>query len=212
MDVFEHKRKIMVDSQIKTRGYFPDKVLGAMLRVERHLFVPADKVAYAYEDRPLSIGYGQTISQPYIVALMTESAQLTGREKVLEIGTGSGYQCAVLSLLAAEVFTLERIKQLAGRAEKVLEENRYHNCRVYIRDGYSGLPEEAPFDVIIVTAAPHEIPPLLQKQLNPLGGRMIIPVGSGCQKLVKIVRSGNRFSSSDITDVIFVPMLPGTDE
>jgi protein-L-isoaspartate(D-aspartate) O-methyltransferase len=199
----------MVENQIKMRGIYSDKVLEAMMKVRRHLFVPLEKQAFAYEDRPLSIGHGQTISQPYIVALMSEAASLTGREKVLEIGTGSGYQCAVLSLLSDEVFTIERIKPLAVRAGKTLLENGFLNCKVNIGDGYRGLPADAPFDVIMLTAAPPALPEKLLTQLNEDGGRMILPLGSTIQTLLKITRNRSSYKREELCGVVFVPMLPG---
>ena len=163
---YERQRKIMVDSQIKSRGISSEKVINAMMTVEREKFVPADKTVSAYGDFPLPIGQGQTISQPYIVALMTELAGLKGGEKVLEIGTGSGYQAAVLSMICSEVYTVERIKSLVSSARKRLEGEGFSNCIVIHSDGYDGYPEKAPYDAIIVTACPPEIPKILKQQLK----------------------------------------------
>lgn len=210
MDSLFNKRKSMVERQIKARGIFSEKVIDAMLQVKRDAFVPLEKKLLAYEDFPLPIGHGQTISQPYIVALMTELAEIRKGDRVLEIGTGSGYQCAVLSVLAGSVYSLERVNQLARRARETLLREGFENCEVIHRDGYEGLPEKAPFDVIVITAASPEIPEKLPDQLSENNGRMVLPVGQSYQKLVKIMRSGKRFEIWEITDVAFVPMLGGT--
>jgi protein-L-isoaspartate(D-aspartate) O-methyltransferase len=198
-------RKQMVDLQIKDRGVLDKKVLQAMTDVPRHIFAPGHDINVAYADTPLPIGNGQTISQPYIVAFMTESAELKGNEKVLEIGTGSGYQAAVLSKIVKEVYTIEIIEALGKNAEKVLKENGYNNVHVKIGDGYSGWPEHAPFDVIIITAAPDDIPQNLLKQLK-IGGRMIVPIGSFIQELVRITKTEKGFAKEDLIPVRFVPM------
>ncbi|NTV83216.1 MAG: protein-L-isoaspartate(D-aspartate) O-methyltransferase, partial [Bacteroidales bacterium] len=173
---FEDKRTEMVRDQIRMRGIKDEKVLAAMQRVERHQFVPWEYRAEAYEDYPLPIGDGQTISQPYIVAFMTEALKLNHSDKVLEIGTGSGYQAAVLAEIVDSVFSVEIYQSLALSAIKVLKEQGYFNVFVHIGDGYQGWEEHAPFDGIIVTCAPNHIPEKLQEQLAE-GGRMIIPVG-----------------------------------
>ncbi|MDH7552659.1 MAG: protein-L-isoaspartate(D-aspartate) O-methyltransferase [Spirochaetes bacterium] len=201
-------RELMVKKQIEARGIRDPRVLQAMLQVERHKFVPELSIPQAYEDHPLPIGYGQTISQPYIVALMTELCELDGSEKVLEIGTGSGYQAAILSLLAKEVFTIEIVEPLGKQAALRLKSLGYKNVTVKIGDGYKGWPEHAPFDVIMLTAAPPTVPDTLLSQLKEDGGILVAPVGDYHQELVKIVRNGNNYSQKVITYVRFVPMVP----
>ncbi|HOJ27670.1 MAG TPA: protein-L-isoaspartate(D-aspartate) O-methyltransferase [Spirochaetota bacterium] len=201
-------RELMVKKQIEARGIRDPRVLQAMLQVERHKFVPELSIPQAYEDHPLPIGYGQTISQPYIVALMTELCELDGSEKVLEIGTGSGYQAAILSLLAKEVFTIEIVEPLGKQAALRLKSLGYKNVTVKIGDGYKGWPEHAPFDVIMLTAAPPTVPDALLSQLKEDGGILVAPVGDYHQELVKIVRNGNNYSQKVITYVRFVPMVP----
>lgn len=198
-------REQMVESQIKARGVKDPRVLSAMLKVERHLFVPQEYQSLAYNDQPLPIGEGQTISQPYIVALMTELLELKGEEKVLEVGTGSGYQAAILAELAKEVYTIEIIETLANSAKKLLTELGYKNIFVKTGDGYLGWPEASPFDAIIVTCAPDHIPRPLLEQLKE-GGRLVIPVGTYSQELKKITKHRDQFETKDITPVIFVPM------
>jgi protein-L-isoaspartate(D-aspartate) O-methyltransferase len=198
-------REKMVESQIKSRGVRDPRVLSAMLKVERHLFVPKEFRNSAYSDQPLPIGEGQTISQPYIVALMTELLELKGGERVLEVGTGSGYQAAILAELAAEVYTIEIVEKLASSAKKVLLESGYQNIKVKAGDGYLGWPEAAPFDAIIVTCAPDHIPEPLLDQLKEKG-RMVVPVGTYSQELKKIVKKSGKIETTDITPVIFVPM------
>ena len=186
---FLTQRKKMVESQIKAWGVSDKRVLDAMLKVERHVFVPLALRGLSYIDSPLPIGMNQTISQPYIVALMTELAGLEGDETVLEIGTGSGYQAAILGELAREVYTIEIIPELAKRAGALLEELGYENIKIKEGDGYLGWPEYAPFDVIIVTAAPPSIPERLLDQLSE-GGRMIVPVGEeGIQVLKLLIKT-----------------------
>ncbi|MGQ9646043.1 MAG: protein-L-isoaspartate(D-aspartate) O-methyltransferase [Thermodesulfobacteriota bacterium] len=202
---YKAMRQRMVETQIKARGVKEPRVLAAMLKVERHLFVPKDLHSSAYSDQPLPIGEGQTISQPYIVALMTELLDLKGEEKVLEIGTGSGYQAAILAELAKEVYTIEIIEKLATSAEKLLLELGYKNIKVKAGDGYLGWPEAAPFDAIIVTCAPDHIPKPLVDQLKE-GGRMVIPVGEFTQELKKIVKRGGKLETTNVIPVIFVPM------
>ena len=179
------KRQEMIKEQIEARGIANQKVLDAMLKVKRHEFVPKLWRFLAYADRPLPIGEGQTISQPYIVALMTELLQLKGDEKVLEIGTGSGYQAAVLAQIVPEVYTIEIIPELAEGSEKLLKQLGYKNIHVKCGDGYYGWPKKAPFDAIIVTCGAGHIPPKLVEQLKD-GGRMVIPVGKGWQKLMLV--------------------------
>jgi protein-L-isoaspartate(D-aspartate) O-methyltransferase len=195
----------MVETQIKARGVKEPRVLTAMLKVERHLFVPKHLQPTAYSDQPLPIGEGQTISQPYIVALMTELLELKGDEKVLEVGTGSGYQAAILAELAKEVYTIEIVEKLANSAEKLLLQLGYKNIRVKAGDGYLGWPEAAPFDAIIVTCAPDHIPKPLVDQLKE-GGRMVIPVGEYTQELKKIVKRAGKLETTNAIPVIFVPM------
>lgn len=202
------ERARMVEEQIQARGIRDPRVLEAMGSVPRHRFLPESEVSRAYRDSPLPIGYGQTISQPFIVAYMCEAMELKGHEKLLEIGTGSGYHAAVLSLLAREVHTIEILKPLAEAAEKRLKELGYGNVKVYCKDGYEGLPEEAPFDGIVVTAAPPEIPQELLKQLKT-GGRMVLPVGKGEQELLRITRTEQGAKVERLLPVRFVPMVPG---
>ncbi|MBU0547969.1 MAG: protein-L-isoaspartate(D-aspartate) O-methyltransferase [Candidatus Omnitrophica bacterium] len=200
----------MINSQIKARGVSDERVLKAMFKVERHLFVPLAHRDLSYEDGPLPIGKGQTISQPYIVALMTELLELKEGEKVLEIGTGSGYQAAILAELAKEVYTIELLKPLAERSQKLLKELGYENIKVKHGDGFLGWSEYAPFDAIIVTCAPEEIPPVLFEQLAE-GGRLVIPVGSDYQELRQIKKKEGKIISKDIISVRFVPMLRGEE-
>ncbi len=204
----------MVDRQIAGRGIRDERVLAAMRTVRRHWFVPASLQDEAYDDRPLPIGEGQTISQPYIVALMTELLQLKGGEKVLEIGTGSGYQAAILSELAERVYSIEIVEPLGRRAERTLKERGYDRVRLRIGDGYKGWPEEAPFDAIIVTCAPESPPPELIEQLAA-GGRMVIPVGSqwGDQTLIVLrKKSDGSLVEERVAPVRFVPMTGETRE
>jgi protein-L-isoaspartate(D-aspartate) O-methyltransferase len=202
---YKTMREGMVEAQIKARGVKEPRVLAAMLKVERHLFVPKDLRPTAYSDQPLPIGESQTISQPYIVALMTELLDLKGEEKVLEVGTGSGYQAAILAELAKEVYTIEIIDKLATSAEKLLLDLGYRNIKVKAGDGYLGWPEAAPFDAIIVTCAPDHIPKPLMDQLRE-GGRMVIPVGEFTQELKRIVKRGGKLETTNVIPVIFVPM------
>ncbi len=206
-------RQEMVERQISARGVKDERVLSALRRIPRHLFVPDAQRSEAYADHPLPIGSGQTISQPYIVAFMTEQLQLTGKEKVLEIGTGSGYQTAVLSALAAKVYSIEIRPELADEARRRLKEFGAPNVEVRTGDGYAGWPEEAPFDAIIVTAAPEKVPPPLLAQLAP-GGRMVIPVGGFYQELKVIERTDQGLRERSVLPVRFVPFVregdPGT--
>jgi len=202
---FKAMREKMVETQIKGRGLKDPRVLSALRKVERHRFVPEEYLNSAYSDQPLPIGEGQTISQPYIVALMTELLDLKGDEKVLEIGTGSGYQAAILGELAKEVYTIEIIGSLASMANKRLVGLGYQNIKVKAGDGYLGWPEAAPFDAIIVTAAPDHIPKPLIEQLKE-GGRMVVPVGTYTQELKKIVKCSGKIETTDVIPVVFVPM------
>jgi len=203
---FEQARERMVSEQIEARGVHDSRVLAAMRRVPRHEFVPFEQRPYAYEDRPLPIGHGQTISQPYIVAVMSEALELDGSEKVLEIGTGSGYQAAVLAQLAAEVYTIEIVEPLASRARSDLKRLGFENLHVRAGDGYRGWPEAAPFDAIIVTAAPDHIPQPLVDQLA-VGGRLVIPVGRMFQELVLLAKEAEGVRHEDLLAVRFVPMV-----
>ena len=202
----------MVDDQIVSRGVTDRGVLKAMRKVPRHEFVPEEQRAFSYADHPLPIGEGQTISQPYIVAFMTEALNLEAGDRVLEIGTGSGYQAAILAELAKEVYTIEIIEKLGNRAKATLDRLGYRNVFVRIGDGYKGWPEKAPFDAVIVTAAPEEIPPALVDQLKD-GGTMIAPVGGSwsVQKLVKGLKKGGRLIKQDVMAVRFVPMVKSKD-
>jgi protein-L-isoaspartate(D-aspartate) O-methyltransferase len=211
-DDFARLREQMVQQQIVARGVRDTRVIQAMLKVPRHFFVPEARRAYSYGDYPLPIGEGQTISQPYIVAYMTEALELRAEDRILEIGTGSGYQAAVLGELVKEVYTIEIIGKLGKRARQTLDRLKYRNIHVKIGDGYKGWPEKAPFDAVIVTCAPEKIPPALIRQLNE-GGRMIIPVGStgSVQKLVRLVKKGGRIKAENVMYVRFVPMVKGND-
>lgn len=205
------KRHEMVERQIARRGVRDERVLDAMRRVERDRFVPSGAVAHAYDDSPLRIGYGQTISQPYIVALMTEAIDPRAEDRVLEIGTGSGYQAAVLSLLVGHVYTMEIIEELGSEARDRLARLGYANVDVVIGDGYRGLPEHAPFDKIIVTAAPPTVPPALVDQLAE-GGLMVLPVGDDLQTLVLLEKRDGKTQRRSIAPVRFVPMVHGDDD
>jgi protein-L-isoaspartate(D-aspartate) O-methyltransferase len=197
----------MVDNQIARRGVADPRVLAAMREVPRHRFVPERLLSSAYSDSALPIGEGQTISQPYIVALMTEELKLQGHERVLEIGTGSGYQAAVLSRLVAEVYSIERHAVLAERAESLLTQLGYLNLHVRVGDGTSGWPEAAPFQAIMITAAAPEVPQPLLDQLAD-GGRLVAPVGeAGFQNLVSVLRDGQRLTTRQLAPVAFVPLI-----
>lgn len=201
------ERLAMVEEQIAARGIKDARVLRAMRTVPRHLFVPPELAAAAYADRPLSIGRGQTISQPYIVAYMTEALGVESSHRVLEIGTGSGYQAAVLGLLARQVFTLEIVPELGRRAAETLAREGYTNVTVKVGDGYAGWPEHAPFDRIMVTAAPDHVPQPLVQQLK-VGGRMVLPVGpvGGPQELLVLDKTAGGTVEKRTIPVIFVPL------
>jgi len=203
---YNQLRDQMVRKQLKERGIKSKPVLEAMARVERHRFVPKNMVPRAYDDGPLPIGEGQTISQPYIVAFMTEVLDVRPADRVLEIGTGSGYQAAILAELCKEVYTIELEPVLGNRADSVLKKLGYTNVFVRIGDGYAGWPEAAPFDAIIVTCSPSHIPIPLEKQLKE-GGRMIIPVGeSTVQELVLVTKENGKLKKQNRLPVLFVPM------
>jgi protein-L-isoaspartate(D-aspartate) O-methyltransferase len=196
----------MVESQIRVRGVGDERVLAALHKVPRHLFVPPELQRFAYGDEPLPIGEGQTISQPYIVAYMTAALDLKGSEKVLEVGTGSGYQTAVLAEIVPVVFTVELIGALSERAKATLDKLGYSNIRFRVGDGSYGWEEEAPFESIIVTAAAEAVPKRLQEQLG-VNGRMIIPVGAGFQELVLVHRERKGFRRKSLLPVRFVPLV-----
>ena len=207
-------RAAMVREQLRARDITDPRVLEVMSRVPRHLFVSADQRARAYDDHPLPIGQGQTISQPYIVAFMTQALKVQPDHKVLEIGTGSGYQAAVLAELAKEVYSIEIVEPLGARARATLAELGYRNIHVRIGDGYQGWPEQAPFDRIMVTAAPVEIPHTLVEQLA-VGGLMAIPVGDVMQELRILRKTQTGLETLETMPVRFVPMVkrpPGTND
>jgi protein-L-isoaspartate(D-aspartate) O-methyltransferase len=199
-------RQRMVDGQIKAQGIDSAPVLDAMRRVPRHLFVPPALQTRAYEDTPLPIGLGQTISQPFIVAYMTEALRIMPEHKVLEIGTGSGYQAAVLAELAREVYTIEIVPELADRARRTLADAGYRNVHVRTGNGYLGWPEQAPFPRIIVTAAPAEIPQALIDQLA-VGGTMVLPVGTVFQEIRIVTKDARGVAQKSTIPVRFVPMV-----
>lgn len=199
------ERDRMVRDQIERRGIKDKRVLEAMREVPRHLFVPERNREHAYEDRALSIEKGQTISQPYIVALMTELARIQPGSRVLEIGTGSGYQAAVLDAVGAEVYSIEIVGELAQDAKRLLEKLGYKRVTVRHGDGYDGWPDKAPFDAVLITAAPPKVPEPLKQQLK-IGGRLVAPVGDWQQHLVVLTRTQTGFDRQEIIPVIFVPM------
>ena len=205
-DVMIEKREEMIQTQIRARGVRDESVLSAMRKVPRHEFVPEESQTDAYEDYPLAIGFGQTISQPYIVALMTELLQPDKKDRVLEIGTGSGYQAAVLSVLVDKVFTIEIIPGLAESAARLFQKNGYRNIFLRCGDGYKGWPEEALFDKIIVTAAPPSIPKTLIQQLK-VGGILVIPVGTFSQELLVVRKTEKGVTQKSVIPVRFVPMI-----
>jgi protein-L-isoaspartate(D-aspartate) O-methyltransferase len=201
-------RDRMVREQIEARGVRDARTLAALRRVERHLFVPPELASLAYADHPLPIGAGQTISQPYIVAIMTEAIGLRGGEKVLEIGTGSGYQAAVLAEAGATVYTIEIVPSLAEEARARLARLGYQAVHARRGDGWAGWPEEAPFDAIVVTAAAPHVPDPLKQQLRD-GGRLVIPVGDDLQELRLLTRRGGAFEERRLLPVRFVPLVGG---
>ncbi|MDD8020353.1 MAG: protein-L-isoaspartate(D-aspartate) O-methyltransferase [Acidobacteriota bacterium] len=202
----EKARKDMVEYQIKGRGIKDKQVLAAMLKVPRHLFVPEDLRDMAYRDEPLPIGYGQTISQPYIVAYMTEALNLKPEDIVLEIGTGSGYQTAILAEIVSHVYTIELIPELSRQAQETLQSLGYKNIEFLIGDGSKGWPEKAPFEAILVSAAPAAVPPALIEQLQ-MNGRMVIPVGTDSQELVLIRKTKKGLEERRLIGVRFVPLI-----
>jgi protein-L-isoaspartate(D-aspartate) O-methyltransferase len=210
-DSFKELRENMVRTQIKARGVTDAKVLEAMGKVKRHLFVSESHIDHAYGDFPLPIGYGQTISQPYIVAFMTEVLELDKNSKVLEIGTGSGYQAAVLAEICDSVYSIEIVEELGIRARKIFDKLGYTNIKTKIGDGYEGWLERSPFDAIIVTCAPTHIPEPLKEQLAE-GGRMIIPVGERyVQELVLLTKQKGKLKQKSVLPVRFVPMVDEKD-
>jgi protein-L-isoaspartate(D-aspartate) O-methyltransferase len=204
---YEIARERMVSEQLVKRGIKDPRVLAAMRKVPRHLFVDEALAARAYGDYPLPIGEKQTISQPYMVALMTEALAPGPKDRILEIGTGSGYQTAVLAELCSKVFSIERIKVIAEKAEKTLENLGYSNFLIRVGDGSGGWKEEAPFEGIMVTAGAPDVPGVLEQQLTD-GGRLVIPVGDEfSQSLTKIAREGDEFRQSDLTGCVFVRLI-----
>ena len=201
-------RQRMVHEQISLRGIKDPRVLAAMRHITREIFVPAHLKHSAYQDWPLAIGEGQTISQPYIVAYMTEALGLKSTDRVLEIGTGSGYQTAVLAELAAEVYSVETIPELGEEARRRLEGLGYKNIKLKIGDGYTGWKKHAPYEAILVTAAPEEIPPQLITQLK-VGGRMVLPVGVDVQNLMRLEKTPSGIQKQFLIPVRFVPMVEG---
>lgn len=203
---FQQQRENLVKEHLIPQGIKDKAVLEAMRKVERHLMVPKDVQRYAYEDRPLPIGKGQTISQPFIVAFMTQAIKPKPGMKVLEIGTGSGYQAAVLAEIVDEVYTIETVEPLAERARETLTEMGYDNIHFRVGDGYHGWEEHAPFDAIIVTAAPEEIPPRLVEQLKE-GGKMVIPVGPSADQHLKLIekKKNGKITTKELLPVRFVP-------
>ena len=210
-DAYQEAREQMVREQIEARGVHEARVLAAMRKVPRHLFVRPGDVSYAYVDSPQPIGYGQTISQPFIVAFMTEALELKPQDRVLEIGTGSGYQAAVLAELVQDVYTIEIVDPLAKEAEKRLRRLGYSNVHVRIGDGYRGWPEAAPFDAIMVTAAPGHVPQPLIDQLRD-GGRLVLPVGRWEQNLIRLRRTPKGVQQETLLPVRFVPMIGEADK
>ena len=205
---YQEEREEMVQSQLRARGVKDGKVLEAMRTVPRHLFVPERVASLAYSDRPLAIGHEQTISQPFIVAFMTKALDFKAGDKVLEIGSGSGYQAAVLAEMGAEVWTMEIVPELAEMAESNLKEAGYENVHVKCGNGYKGWPEEAPFDAVIITAAPESIPEALVEQLRE-GGTMVLPVGpvNSVQTLKKVKKKDGKLKQETLIPVRFVPMV-----
>ena len=208
-DIDFSRRQRMVEEQIRQRGVVDERVRQVMLKVQRHLFVPEELRRGAYEDRPLWIGYDQTISQPYMVAFMTAILALLPMDRVLEIGTGCGYQTAVLAELSGEVYSVEKVAPLAEGAIRRLADLGYKNIRIKCGDGYEGWEEHAPYDAVIVTAAPPEIPSRLVEQLKT-GGRMVVPVGESHQELYLITKGPGEIKKQNLFPVKFVPMIKGS--
>ncbi|HWI41660.1 MAG TPA: protein-L-isoaspartate(D-aspartate) O-methyltransferase [Verrucomicrobiae bacterium] len=208
MDRYTEQRRMMIEDQLQSRGIVQEGVLRAMQEVPRELFVPEHLRMYAYEDYPLPIGEGQTISQPYMVAMMTEALQLGSGDRVLEIGTGSGYAAAVASRVAAEVYTVERLADLAVDAQARFRELGYDNIHVLVGDGTLGWPDHAPYDAVSVTAGAPEVPSPLLEQLAD-GGRLVIPVGRFAliQELVRVRRTASGFEEEELGSVRFVPLV-----
>ena len=204
---FASERKFMVERHLRVRGITDEHVLKALGAIPRERFVPEGDADRAYGDHPIPIGHGQTISQPYMVALMTQCLGTSSKEKVLEIGTGSGYQTAVLCELAGEVYTIERVPELSQRASKTLRELGYRNFQERVGDGTLGWPEKGPFDAIMVTASAPEVPESLKRQLAE-GGRLVIPVGpQGMQVLMVLTRQGGRTEEEAVCDCVFVRLI-----
>jgi protein-L-isoaspartate(D-aspartate) O-methyltransferase len=206
VDEFGERRDRMVETQLRARGIEAPRVLEAMRRVPRHLFVQPAETAFAYGDHPVDIGFGQTISQPYIVAYMTEALALPPDAKVLEIGTGSGYQTAVLAEVAREVYSIEVVPEHAARASALLGELGYANVFIRVGDGYGGWPEQAPFDGVLVAAAPDHVPQPLIDQLK-VGQRIVVPIGRGDQDLLVLTRTSDGLREEQRLPVRFVPFV-----
>ncbi len=206
-DNFRVLRERMVEEQLRSRGIKDERVLAAFREVPRHIFVPEDRRMYAYSDAPLSIGFGQTISQPYIVALMTELLNVEKGDKVLEIGTGSGYQAAILACLGAEVFSVERVSNLAEEARERLNSLGYH-VHIKVGDGSMGWKENALYDRIIITAASPEVPPPVIEQVKE-GGKIVVPVESGWGQVLTVInkKKGGRLKREEVCGCVFVPLL-----
>jgi protein-L-isoaspartate(D-aspartate) O-methyltransferase len=211
--IYSEARRTMIERDIARRGIKDQRLLQVMGTLPRHLFVPQEMRSFAYQDRPLPIGAGQTISQPYIVAFMTELLELNGRERVLEIGTGSGYQTAVLAGVAEQVFSIEILAELSARAERTLKQLGMQNVKLKVGNGFNGWHEEAPFDAIMVTAAAPKIPPPLWNQLRE-GGVLIMPLGKErhTQQLIRARKIGGRQVIEEHSAVIFVPLTGGTQQ
>jgi protein-L-isoaspartate(D-aspartate) O-methyltransferase len=205
---FHEERMQMVDQQLRRRGIHDRNVLTAMQKIPRHVFLPVEFIRSAYDDSPVTIGEGQTISQPYMVALMTQCLKVHKGDRVLEIGTGSGYQTAILMEVGAEVYTIERVKPLAEKAEQRLKDLGYDAFHIRIGDGTLGWPEEAPFQGVIVTAAAPEAPETYKEQLSEAGGKLVIPVGSRYSQVLHcITRFQDRFNKEEFTPCVFVPLV-----
>ena len=210
VEKYARARQCMVETQLFSRGIRNQAILDAFCRIPRHLFVPSEKRGQAYEDHPLPIGASQTISQPYVVAYMLQKLELNGSERVLEIGTGSGYQTALLAEIVDQVYTIEYFSELAARAQQLLDHLNYANIEARIGDGTSGWPEAAPFDAIVGSAAPQNVPLPLMEQLIP-EGRLILPVGGVRQHLLLVTRTRNGFfRRKPLLPVRFVPMQSGS--